>query len=343
MFFLSCYHPNFCLLDGSYQEDGKPKNKVIFDNKFNRYESWDEFKSYVENNITTYNPLIKPLLLPCGKCIGCKLDKSREWANRCVLELNPDEENWFITLTYDDEHLPYSHNYNDLTKSFCSVPTLRKKDLSDFIKRLRRHFEYYYELTNIRFFACGEYGTNNHRPHYHGIFYNLPLSDDLEYKFSKNGNSYFTSQLISKLWPNGLHIISHVTWDTCAYTARYCLKKASDSIITPQWSDCDFEKEFINMSRRPGIGRDYYDKFKENIYEFDRISDGFKTPIRPPKYYDRLYDIDNPNVMSILKDIRKTKAEQSRFRPQTDLSEKEYLSLCEKSKQERINRLTRPL
>ncbi len=337
---MSCYHPLYAWIDHSIFENGKQKNKVTISKNQDQFKSFDDFKSMFDPNI---NPYLEPIMLPCGKCIGCKLDKSRDWANRCQLEASYYSENYFLTLTYDDDHLPYSQNYNALTKSYASVPTLRKKDLQDFLKRLRRHFEYNFDEYGIRFFACGEYGTINHRPHYHVILFNCKLSDDLVFKFSKSGNPFYQSPLIDKLWNKGIAIVSTVTWDTCAYTARYVLKKCSDSVIDPQWSDSDFEFEFINMSRRPGIGKNFYDDNKEEIYEFDRISKGFKSPIRPPKYYDRLYDVDNPEVMDIMKDIRKSKAEKSRFRPETDLSEKDYNSLREKNKIEQIKSLTREL
>ena len=86
----------------------------------------------------------------CGQCMPCRHLRRKVWAHRIMLEAGQWNENCFMTLTYDDKHLP-------------SDGSLDPKHLTDFIKRLRFH----YRDRSIRYFACGEYGDDSWRPHYH--------------------------------------------------------------------------------------------------------------------------------------------------------------------------------
>ena len=117
-----------------------------------------------------------------------------------------------MTLTYDDEHLP---------KTGSLVP----EDLQKFLKKLRRFIEYHGSDKKIRFFACGEYGDNFCRPHYHAIIYNLDIPDLKRFSTSFSGDTYYTSNTINSIWKNGYVIIGQVTFESCAYVARYVTKK----------------------------------------------------------------------------------------------------------------------
>jgi hypothetical protein len=153
------------------------------------------------------------LQLPCGKCIGCTLDRSRDWAIRCVLETEEHEENQFITLTYANEHLPRFG--------------LNADHLQAFIKKLRRHYEYHYQHKGIRFLACGEYGEKRERPHFHIIAFNLPLKDKEHVLTTKNGDKLYMSETLTKIWGKGRVIVGEVNWYTSAYVARYITKRTN--------------------------------------------------------------------------------------------------------------------
>ncbi|AKO71493.1 replication initiator protein [Chimpanzee faeces associated microphage 2] len=255
----------------------------------------------------------KYLVLPCGRCIGCRLDYSRDWANRCMLELQYHDSAYFVTLTYDDLHLPINHYADSETGEIGVTATLDKKEFQDFMKRLREHHcRKFGNDATLRFFAAGEYGSKTRRPHYHAIIYGLKLDDLKFYKRNSFPENYdlYNSEWISKIWGKGHVVVGKVNWDTCAYTARYIVKKqyGNSSQIYEKYN---FVPEFTLMSRRPGIGRDYFEEKKESIKNKLRdndvilISDGDRVrEARPPKYYERLLEPDEPELMSELKETR---------------------------------------
>ena len=178
--------------------------------------------------------------VPCGKCASCKCDYSRDWANRMILELQDHDEAMFLTLTYNDANLPYSD------KGF---PTLVKRDVQLFFKRLRK----FLGDKKIRYYLAGEYGSKTHRPHYHAIIYGIGLStfSDIVSRGTNNlGQPFFTSPTLEKIWGNGFVLFSSVTWRTCNYVARYVLKKQAEK------EDCNGVclPPFNESSRKPGIG-----------------------------------------------------------------------------------------
>ena len=140
--------------------------------------------------------------IPCGHCIGCRLEYSRQWANRCLLELKDHDSAYFVTLTYNDWHVPMSHYTDPMTGEFCDAQTLRKRDYQLFMKRLRKAFP----GQQIRFYAAGEYGPKTYRPHYHAILFGLKL-DDLEfYENSEQGFPYYWSKSLQKIWDEGENV-----------------------------------------------------------------------------------------------------------------------------------------
>lgn len=322
---MSCYHPLRAVVLG-LNENGKKKIKIL-----------------PHNDPSLNLDCAEYIQIPCGHCIGCRLDKSRDWANRCMLEAKYHEKMCFLTLTYDDDHLPpqklkiarlrsnprvtgilpHITDKKLLNREICRFMThstrhsLVKKDLQDFMKRLRRDFEYHDGITGIRFFACGEYGSKTFRPHFHVLLYGVDFAEDRRlYKANFQGDNLYNSERLSKLWTFGHAVVADLTWNTCAYVARYVVKKqyGEGSKIYEQEN---YEPEFTVMSRRPGIGRKYYDDNADEIYKFDEIflSDIKKgaMTIKPPRYYDKLYDIDSPDVMYAVRDTRKKVAEQSLY------------------------------
>lgn len=180
-------------------------------------------------------------IVPCGKCLGCRIDYSREWANRMCVELDDNPRAIFLTLTYNNDHLPRTES---------GVPTLDKRDLQLFWKRLRKSFP----CVRIRYYVAGEYGPKTLRPHYHAIVYGLALSDfpDLYCRGHNLLNQlYYSSPRLADIWGNGYILMSEVSYKTCAYVARYVLKKHYGTDMSVLG---DAIQEFSLCSRRPGIG-----------------------------------------------------------------------------------------
>ena len=275
--------------------------------------------------------------LPCGQCIECRLARSREWANRCMLETKDHKNNYFITLTYDNENLPMGNAIDIDTGETYEVGTLKPKDLQDFMKRLRITWERKYGIKNIRYYACGEYGELYARPHYHAIIFGIPIFDLKPDHKSKKGNMNFRSDEIEKIWGKGRIAIGTVTWDSCAYTARYVMKKQTGKGKEEYYRVMGIEPEFVRMSRRPGIARNYYEKHKDEIYETDSIYIATRKGVqkaRPSKYYDKLYDIDYHEELEKIKGNRKERASitQQQIWRSTDLSKREIRERAEESK-----------
>lgn len=243
--------------------------------------------------------------IPCGRCVECRLNYSRQWADRCMYELSyyRPEEAWFVTMTYDDDHIM------DVGSDVFSG-TLLKSDLQLFFKNLRRQIEYHGYGDGVRFYACGEYGSKTFRPHYHVILYGLNLlkNDNLQYWVkTKTGFNTWRSPFLEKVWKKGFVVVSTVTWDTCAYTARYVMKKVGGA-SSEDYVAHGVEPEFTLMSRKPGIGRQYFDDHYSEIYENDEIflsgPDGGRK-CKPPKYYDSIYEKIEPEKYSKVKERRK--------------------------------------
>ena len=215
----------------------------------------------------------EPFDVPCGKCLNCRLDYARTWANRCMLESMYWESNWFITFTYDDEHLPVGK---------MDLATLKAKDTQDFMKRLRK---YYSDRghENVRFYLAGEYGDTTFRPHYHMLGFNLPINDLFLYSRSLLGDCYYVSASLSKIWGKGFVVVAELTEQSASYTARYCMKKANKSI---DYDAVGIEKEFVRMSRRPGIGYYYFIDHLDEVYDDGKIYLPNGKTCAPFRYFD---------------------------------------------------------
>lgn len=270
-------------------------------------------------------------LLPCGQCLGCALKRSKDWATRMMLELQYHERACFITLTYNDDNLPVSHYVDSNGEEQISF-TLVKKHLQDFMKRLRKR----YEPQKIRFFACGEYGSKSRRPHYHAILFGVDFSEDKTiWKTTPEGYIEYRSPTLEKLWTFGFSMIAEVNFETCAYVSRYCTKKRYGR-QNMYYQTFGLVPEFNLMSRRPGIAAQYYEDHKDEVYINQEIFvstfNGGKK-LRPPSYFDRLYDIDYPEEMEEIRKARRVIAEE-----QTKLKlSKTDKNLYEMLEDERLN------
>lgn len=218
------------------------------------------------------------MVVPCGQCIGCKLERSRQWAVRIMHEAAMHEDNCFLTLTYDDEHLP-------------ADGSLRKADFQNFMKKVRK-----VHGTGVSYFHCGEYGDLTWRPHYHAILFGVDFRDRVGFCRGRAGFSSYTSESLQAFWEHGLATVGDCATASAAYVARYCLKKvtgdrAADHYqrITPDGEVYWLEPEYATMSKRPAIGKRWFDKYGAEVVAYDGVVTAGMLG-RPPRYYDKLRD-----------------------------------------------------
>lgn len=232
--------------------------------------------------------------VPCGQCIGCRLERSRQWAIRCVHEASLWQDNCFITLTYNDQNLPYARSFDPETGEVMpSLPTLFPREFQLFMKRLRKKCG-----NGIRFFMCGEYGEKYQRPHYHAIIFNYDFPDRRLWKV-QNGVPLYNSDILERLWTYGFSTIGDVTFESAAYVARYITKKITGADSYKHYRGR--VPEFTNQSRRPGIARQWFDKFYTDVYPSDSCVVRPGMIARPPKYYDKIYDLHFGDEFSRIK------------------------------------------
>lgn len=236
----------------------------------------------------------RPINIPCGKCLGCRIDKAQQWALRCSHEAQCWPSNLFVTLTYDDYNLPHNEH----------GPTLRPRDFVLFMKRLRKTRP----SDTIRFFQCGEYGTTTLRPHHHALLFNLAFPD--RQRCRKSGNYHlYRSEELELLWQQGKAEFGEVNYKTAAYVSKYTCKPH----ITPRGA----EPEYQTMSRRPGIGRLWLDKFIADVYPSDQCVTSTGNILKPPRYYDDQLAVSNPATLQRIR--------AQRFAKLLQLSERENL------------------
>lgn len=224
------------------------------------------------------------LQIPCGQCAECRLKRSREWAVRCMHEASLHADNCFLTLTYRDDDRAVSLCYDDFQL---------------FMKRLRARFP----KDCIRFFCCGEYGETNpstkvvdggkYRAHFHCILFNFNFPDRVPVKLI-DGGQLFKSKLLDELWRFGECRIGEVTFESASYVARYAMKKVTGdlaesvyTVVLPTGEIISRRPELLVMSKRPAIGRRWFEKYGKQVHAFDSvISRGME--MQPPRYYDKL-------------------------------------------------------
>lgn len=235
--------------------------------------------------------------IPCGGCIGCRLDRAAEWQARLIHESKTHVLSCFLTLTYDDQHLPLGG-------------TLVKKHFQDFMKRLRKSTG-----GGIRFFACGEYGETTRRPHYHALIFGHDFADKRQYSKGAKGDVLYNSQVLNQLWGHGNCLIGAVSPDSCGYVARYIMKKVRGQLAEEHYKNVDTKTgeiipilpEYIHMSTRPAIGLNFYEKFKDEIIQSDFVLVKGKKR-KTPRYYDKRLKQENPDLYEEIKFVRSQKA-----------------------------------
>ena len=234
--------------------------------------------------------------LPCGRCIGCRADRSRDWQVRLSHEHKQHFESAFLTLTVDDDHREPDRG-------------LHVEHLQKFVKRYRARRP----GENFRYFAVGEYGEYSFREHYHMLAFGIRVEDRRPVP-GKPGQ--FTSEFVDEVWGLGHCYGGSVTPESIAYCSQYVLDKRTGPLAEAHysWTDPDsgevFQRrpEFAVMSRNPAIGRVAYERWGDELYRGDFVPqrDGGKAPV--PAYYDKLLTRDDPEYMETIKLARLERA-----------------------------------
>lgn len=225
---------------------------------------------------------IGTIQLRCKQCIGCRLDTAREWTLRIMHEAQLHEENQFLTLTYKE-----------------APPTLNHDHFSAFIKRLRASIY----PKKISYYMCGEYGEQTKRPHYHAIIFGHWFPDTKQYNLTKEERWIRMSPTLEKLWGHGYCTTGEVNQTTAAYVARYVVQKINaeghydytdqDGVVHPG------VPPYNCMSTRPAIGKQWFDKYEDDLYTFDYAIDHNGNKQRIPTYYDKLRDRKKGDISDI--------------------------------------------
>jgi len=286
---MPCYKP----LQGWYSVDGETQGKVVF----NRLPG----SLYIETP------------LPCGKCLGCRMENARNWAIRCMHEAELHEDNCMVTLTYDEEHIPKGGG-------------LKPDDVSLWMKRLRKNFP----ERKIKFFLAGEYGEQLKRPHYHVLLFDIDFRPEFVY------NETDTRPSLDELratWPYGHVHVAPLTFETASYVARYCLKKqeTENDYLNKETGEI-LQKEFTRMSRRPGIANKWIQTNLSDTYKDDTVMlSGRKS--RPPRYYDKV--VIKTSGENALEKIKRKRIEESFARRENNtparLAVKEKIATAKKN------------
>ena len=215
------------------------------------------------------------------------------------MELPYHENAWFLTLTYDNENVPYRMTWDEGTgEVLVENYSLNYEDMKAFWKRLRRYLEYHeLDKGKLMYFQCGEYGGKTHRPHYHAIVYDLPIEkDDMKEYKRRNGAIYYNVDWITKIWGKGHVVIAPAEWKAMAYTARYTTKKVYGKEGKKFYEEMGILPEKCNMSLKPAIGEQYYYEHAAEIYERDKIQLKNGRICKPPRYFDKLFDLEHSNA-----------------------------------------------
>lgn len=260
----------------------------------------------------------------CGQCLGCRLDRSRVWAMRITHEaLMHEDNNCFVTLTYDDTHLPLNRSLSVPKRDPITGKQIEQSDFQAFFKRLRKA----HPKTTIKYYQCGEYGNrcqhnldlekqscplcNLGRPHHHACIFNYNPTDQEIYGNSFNTNRY-TSPSLEKLWGKGFVDVGNLEFGSAAYVARYILKKITGDLADDHYTQIQLSGEVINLapeysSMSNGIGKSWLEKYSEDCYPSDEVPvPGTGTPIirKNPRYYDDHIGKTNPELLELVKQTR---------------------------------------
>lgn len=279
---MSCYRP----LIGYFAKTKNPSGKRSL--QFNRTGSFSG----------------SPVKVPCGSCVGCKLERTRVWGIRCLHENRMHKESCFVTLTYSNEFLPANGS-------------LDPRCLQLFHKRLHNRL-LDSRGVGIRYFGCGEYGDLNQRPHYHSLLFGYRPHDLVLYSENRRGEAIYSSRFLDEVWSFGNVRVGAVSFESAAYVARYSIKKATkqqreDGHYVVYDSDGVVHErvpEFAVMSRRPGIGSSYFDKYGSEIMAHDSVIVGGRE-VPSVRYYDLKIEALDSKRLDEIKKVRRSKSKWS--------------------------------
>ena len=274
---MPCYHP----LQAEFRILPSGKKELMF-RSYGTERAIKAFESGVPHDFSNI------VRLPCGRCMGCKLERARQWAMRCMHEASLYDKNCFLTLTYADNKLPSDRSVN-------------RRHVQLFLKRLRRA----YPKAVIRYFGCGEYGERLGRPHYHLCVFGFDFPDKLLHTIS-GGHKLYRSASLEALWGFGHCLIGDLTFGSAGYVARYCTKKVTGAMADDHYNGRT--PEFACMSLKPGIGSGWYDKWKFDCYPSDfLVTRGVRC--KPPRFYDKRLAVDDPELYERIRTQRRQGAE----------------------------------
>lgn len=230
-----------------------------------------------------WNNTILPL--PCGKCIGCRLERARQWSVRCMHEASLHDASCFVTVTYDDVWVPEDGS-------------LEPEDMTKFIKRLRKR------LGRFRYVQCGEYGENTARPHHHMLLYGIDFPDRKKWNAELD-----SSAVLESTWGKGRCLIGTVTPQSAGYVARYTMKKMYGDVAEEYYGGrCP---EYMTMSLKPGIGEGWIRKWWRDVYPADEvILDG--KPMKPPRFYDDFVRENVPGGKAVMRYVVNKRIEMAK-------------------------------
>jgi len=247
------------------------------------------------------------LELRCGQCLDCRINAGEDWATRCTHEASLHERNSFLTLTYDDEHLPADRS-------------LDVEHWQKFAKRLRKR------IGPFRFFHVGEYGEENLRPHYHALVFGHDFAEGQQMRPNEGGFKYWTNPILESAWPLGHHLVGHLTPETVGYVCRYTLKKIlGTSTEAKERRQREYERvdlatgetwtvkpPYATMSRGGrekkdgGIGARWIERFKSDVFPDDHVViQGRKH--RVPRFYTNKLEQLDPGMAERVK-VRRGKS-----------------------------------
>lgn len=289
---MPCYHPITAWRSKRLNENGK--RPLVF----NRKNGFEDMQ----------------LDIPCGRCIGCKLERSRQWATRCMHEASNHAENAFLTLTYDDDHLP--------------------KDLSLDITHFQKFMKRYRKTLGdqkIRFFHCGEYGDQTGRPHYHALIFGHRFKDLT--KIRTGDNPIYKSEELEKLWPFGMSSIGDVTFESAAYVARYCTKKITGDKAEEHYQGR--KPEYCSMSQ--GIGKKWIEKYMKDVFPRDYVVVR-EHEAKPPRYYSEQLKKRDAVAHEKLMALRGKDAKQNALRDDASYRRLYDREICKKAQLANLRR-----
>lgn len=315
------------------------------------------------------NGTCRQISLPCGQCIGCRLQRAHEWATRCMHEAQLHTENCFITLTYNKEKL--------------QTQSLVHRDYQLFMKRLRKALGrkkwanviaiseslYYHThatdqgtrsgnvcdvsslhgvfdpIPRLQYYMAGEYGDTHRRPHFHACLFGINFHDRLYWQRTPSGSKIYISATLQQIWPHGFSSIGDVNYESAAYIARYIMAKQTGDNAAKYYEHIDLttgeitdlKPEYNKMSLRYGIGKAWYTKYRSDCYPKGTVY-RYAKESKAPRYYDKLYKQEEPDKHEEMKMRRELQAILTR-----DDNTPERLQTKERVRQAQLNKLLRTL